>query len=122
MGDIGFSSSSAPAITIAQEKTSSSPIHPNHQQKQGKLSPASDQAYKLKAIQRIEATSDKADGFVKWFVDTMVNELQDVYFADAKAPAVSRVETQPSGREDDGAREAGERICAWMKERVKSVL
>ncbi|KAK3833309.1 MAG: hypothetical protein JOS17DRAFT_826221 [Linnemannia elongata] len=122
-----FSSSSVPTenATIGspdQNQEEKEQQHQEKQQKQGKLSPASDQAYKLKAIQRIEATSDKADGFVKWFVDTMVNELQDVYFADAKAPAVSRVETQPSGREDDGAREAGERICAWMKERVKSVL
>ncbi|KAG9062931.1 hypothetical protein KI688_004528 [Linnemannia hyalina] len=117
-----FSSFSAPAITVAQEKTSSSPIHPNQHRKQGKPSPASDQALNLRANQRIEATSDKADGFVKWFVDTVVNELQDGYFADAKAPAVSRVETQPSGSEDDGSREAGERICAWMKERVENVL
>lgn len=111
MEETKFSSSSAP-----------SPIHPNQWRKQGKPSPASDQAQNLRAIQRTEATSDKADGFVKWFVDTVVNELQDGYFADAKAPAVSRVETQPSGSGDDGTHEAGERICAWMKERVKNVL
>ncbi|KAF9537840.1 hypothetical protein EC957_007579 [Mortierella hygrophila] len=117
-----FSSSSAPAITIAQEKTSSSPIHPNQHRKQGKPSPASGQALNLRANQITETTSDKADGFVKWFVDTVVNELQDGYFADAKVPAVSRVETRPSGSEDDGSREAGERICAWVKERVENVL
>ncbi|KAG0064046.1 hypothetical protein BGZ90_002394 [Linnemannia elongata] len=119
MGETEFSFSSASAITIAQEKTSSSPVHPNQRRKP---SPASDQAQNLRVIQRTEATSDEADGFVKWFVDTVVNELQDNYFTDAKVSAVSRVETQSSGNENDGIREAGERICAWVKERVENVL
>ena len=59
---------------------------------------------------------------MKWFVDTVVNELQDSYLSNAKVLAVSRVETQPSGSEDDGIREAGKQICAWMDERVENVL
>ncbi|KAG0278188.1 hypothetical protein BGZ95_004501 [Linnemannia exigua] len=117
-----------PAVVIvAQEELFPSSNHPDQRRKQRRPSPASDNAQSLRAVQEIDSTSgntDKTDEFLAWFVDSVVDELQSGYFANAKAAAVSRVEsTEPQPTNSNGVPdEAGERACAWMKERIEKVL
>ncbi|KAF9902809.1 hypothetical protein EC991_004544 [Linnemannia zychae] len=98
----------------------------DQQRKHGRPSPASDRAQNLRVIQRIDpvvANTHKADEFLTWFVDSVVSELQDGYFANAKAAAVSRVElTESQATTSSGnANEADERTCGWMKEQIEKV-
>ncbi|KAG0376273.1 hypothetical protein BGX24_007988 [Mortierella sp. AD032] len=112
------------AVIVVQEETIPSPIHPDQRRRP---SPASDSAQSLRKVQRTDSKfddTDKTDEFLAWFVDSVVDELQNGYFANAKAATVSRVKStksQPTNSNGDPD-EAGEYACAWIKERVEKVL
>ncbi|KAF9104922.1 hypothetical protein BGX29_000979 [Mortierella sp. GBA35] len=82
-------------------------------------STASGGAQGLKTNQRTELI-DKTDEFLTWFVDSVVNELQEGYFADSKAAGASKVESTESS--DSGSSEFGDSICSWMKERIEKIV